>query len=255
MNALRLLHITDTHLYADAAARLAGVDTTASLNAVLETALANQQPDLLLHTGDLAEDPVAATYARFEKLLAQHHAGERCVLPGNHDDPAQAPALFSTPAWASGAWTLLGLDSRIPGDVNGALAASELERLEAALAAVRTPFVLVAVHHPPLGVGWSLDSSAIANGAQLLARLGADQRVRGLVFGHVHQNVDIRVGHLRLLGSPSTCVQFRPLTVEFALDDQPPGYRWIELAEDGTIRTRVERLPAGSFPARLEARQ
>ncbi len=54
---LRVLHITDTHLRATAGATLLGVDTAASLAAVLHRAFSEHAPDAVLASGDLAHDP------------------------------------------------------------------------------------------------------------------------------------------------------------------------------------------------------
>jgi len=63
-----------------------------------------------------------------------------------------------------------------------------------------------------------------------------------VVFGHIHQAMDLRRGGLRLLGCPSTCFQFKSDSVDFALDFLPQGYRWLELYPDGEINTAVARL-------------
>ena len=40
--------------------------------------------------------------------------------------------------------------------------------------------------------------------------------------------------------TPSTCFQFKPKVAEFTLDDDLPAYRWIELHEDGDVKTGGE---------------
>jgi len=49
-------------------------------------------------------------------------------------------------------------------------------------------------------------------------------------------------GDVRILGTPSTCIQFKPGQDAFCLDDTSPGYRWMELLADGSIRTEVVRI-------------
>jgi Icc protein len=44
------------------------------------------------------------------------------------------------------------------------------------------------------------------------------------------------------MSTPSTCIQFKPGSKTFALDDLPPGYRRLDLHADGNIDTAVERL-------------
>jgi Icc protein len=62
-----------------------------------------------------------------------------------------------------------------------------------------------------------------------------------VLFGHVHQEVDSEFQGLRLLSSPSTCIQFTPGADAFTLEASAPGYRWLELRDDGTLETGVRR--------------
>ena len=64
--------------------------------------------------------------------------------------------------------------------------------------------------------------------------------VRGVAWGHTHQPFDGMRGRIRLMGTPSTCMQFAQDADEFEIDDRPPGYRWIKLEPDGKIETGVE---------------
>ena len=45
------------------------------------------------------------------------------------------------------------------------------------------------------------------------------------------------------MSTPSTCAQFLPRSEFFALDDRPPGLRWLELHADGHIETEVAWVP------------
>ena len=46
---------------------------------------------------------------------------------------------------------------------------------------------------------------------------------------------------------PSTCVQFKPGSEDFAVDDAAPGYRWFDLHADGRIETAVSRVEGVEF--------
>jgi Icc protein len=126
--------------------------------------------------------------------------------------------------------------------VGGRLGEAELKRLESCLADSRP--ALVAVHHPPLALGtpW-MDAIGLENGAQLLERLGRHPQARALLFGHAHCEFDAERGGLRLLGCPSTCLQFAMGTAELELDPRPPGYRWLRDTTGGGIDTGVVRVP------------
>ena len=84
-----------------------------------------------------------------------------------------------------------------------------------------------------------------------MAELGVRSRVRAILFGHVHQAVEARIGALRLFGTPSSCVQFKPLRTRFALDvgtsSSTPGWRWLMLGTDGDLTSRVGRLNDGQM--------
>jgi Icc protein len=73
--------------------------------------------------------------------------------------------------------------------------------------------------------------------------IDANPRVRGVVCGHVHQALDRERNGLRFMSTPSTCAQFLPRSDFFALDDRPPGLRWLELHADGRIETEVAWVP------------
>lgn len=251
----RILQITDFHFLAHPGDTMLGVDTEQSFTATLAAALANgAAPDLALLTGDLAQDATPATYRR----LREHLTGLPCpvyCLPGNHDDPALLAAelpggpIHCQPDILLEHWRIICLDSTLPHSPVGRLRPDQLELLERLLDEHAGHHTLIALHHHPApsGSAW-MDTMQLENGQDLLERLSRRPAVRGIVFGHVHQDLDLEYRGLRLLGAPSTCFQFLPAQAEFALDPTPPGYRWLELYPDGRIGTRVERssvLPPG----------
>jgi Icc protein len=73
-----------------------------------------------------------------------------------------------------------------------------------------------------------------------LSVIDAHDNVRGVVWGHVHQASDRSRGPVRLLSTPSTCAQFLPNSEFFALDERPPGLRWIQLFPNGEIQSRID---------------
>jgi Icc protein len=138
-------------------------------------------------------------------------------------------------------WLFVMLDSTVPGKDHGRLAAAELLRLDAALAQHRDAHALVCLHHHPVphGSRW-LDELMVRNADDLFAVLDRHAGVRGLAWGHTHQPHDASRGRVRLMGTPSTCMQFTQDSPEFAVDGRPPAYRWMQLADDGTLETGIE---------------
>lgn len=246
---LRVVQLTDTHVHADPGARYEGLDTHASLRACVRQVLADGgQPDAVLLTGDLVEEPVAAAYRRLAEALAPLRGPLWCI-PGNHDDPqvmagALSDGRFRTEALAFlGPWRLLLLSSWVAGQAGGRLGAGTLAFVERTLAQAPVCPTLVAVHHPPLALGsaW-MDAMGLADGAELLGRATAARGVRAVLFGHAHQQFETEREGVRVLGAPSTGVQFRPGAGEYAPTGEPPGYRWLRLWPDGAWETGVERV-------------
>ncbi len=223
-----------------------GVNTDETLVSTLAHALGGApRPDLILATGDLVQDETRAGYERFRELLGEPGLPVYC-LPGNHDDPVLMREVLSAAPFQFcgvadlGAWSLIMLNSFARNDDGGVLAPEDLDLLERTLARGRSAHYLVALHHQPVPMGslW-LDSVPLRNADAFLAVCDRHPRIRGIVWGHVHQASDRERGGVRLLSTPSTCAQFKPTSDTFALDTRPPGYRWIDLREDGSIDTTV----------------
>ncbi len=248
--AFRLLHLTDPHLFADPAGEVYSVNTTDSLRRVLAQALAEPAgaPDAILLTGDIADDLSETAYQRVRATLGQAAVPVFCI-PGNHDDPAVMARWLGDDGFQCagrarlGGWGLALLDSHVPGEPHGTISPAAFAALDGHLHVLRDLPTLLAVHHPPLPVGspW-IDAIGLRNATELLARLERFPNVRVIVSGHVHQAFDAPRGALRVLTTPSTCAQFAPRTLDFALDARPPGYRWLHLAPDGRFDTAVKWL-------------
>ncbi|MOA49871.1 3',5'-cyclic adenosine monophosphate phosphodiesterase CpdA [compost metagenome] len=72
-------------------------------------------------------------------------------------------------------------------------------------------------------------------------------QVKAMLWGHIHQEFDQLREQVRLLASPSTCVQFAPGSEEFQVDRSAPGYRWLRLHADGLLETGVSRVTGIDF--------
>lgn len=233
-------------MFADADGELRGTVTQASLQQVLDHYIAGDwRAERALITGDLIQDDSAEAYERFRELLLPLNMRMHCV-PGNHDIRDLMRPVCSRPPFSYcareevGNWLLLGLDSCVHGEAGGEVSDDELERLESTIAASQARHILVALHHPPIPMDstW-LDTVKLKNGEDVLQRLQQSGRVRLLVFGHVHQAYDGEHNGIRILGTPSTCRQFKPHSDEFAVDERPPAYRRIELSPDGSIEEEL----------------
>jgi Icc protein len=250
---VRIVQVTDCHILAGADGRLRGVDTRRSFEAVMAAALEEYgRPDLLLATGDLAEDGSAEAY---RYLSARFGAAgiPTYWLPGNHDDNAVMRAqLTGGPIRAArrvlaGGWLILLLDSTLDGEVQGRVAPAQMDFMDSALRRHAGRHALICLHHQAVATGseW-IDAKGLENAAEFRQRLSRHDNVKAVLWGHVHQEARHRRDNIEWLSTPSTCVQFRPGSREFAIGDEAPGYRYLELGADGGIETAVRRVPGAA---------
>ncbi|NNM12247.1 MAG: 3',5'-cyclic-AMP phosphodiesterase [Pseudomonadales bacterium] len=253
---LRVLQITDCHLGEAIGEVLAGMDTDASLASVLELLVAEQSEhgeinaELLLATGDLSNLGTASAYYRLEKIL-QPLGLPMAWLPGNHDVRdlmIDSVGIDRMPRLVRlGRWAICMLDSAVPGQVGGELGATELNELRIELDSLPADVhIMICLHHQPVEVGsaW-LDQQKVADADRLFALLKNERRVKAILWGHVHQEfygTHPGLPGVKLIASPSTCIQFAPGQRDFKLDTAMPGYRWLDLHADGSIQTGVSRV-------------
>lgn len=230
MTRLRILHLSDTHLFGDERSRHYGVVDTAEH---LRRALAHMTElsfDLVVCSGDLSEDGTAASYRRLRDLVlpwAQERGARAVFAMGNHDsraafravlgggqpdaeervlpatagDPGSAP--IASVADVSG-WRVVVLDTSVPGRGYGALDDAQLEWLRAELARPAAHGTVLTLHHPPVKAQTDL-LQALALGDDDAGRLleavrGSDVRV--VLCGHYHLPLVETVGGIPIVIAP-----------------------------------------------------
>jgi Icc protein len=243
---MTLVQVTDTHLTGDSDGTLLGMNTERSARQVIDAALTSQHPDCVLVTGDIAADGQAAAYEQLKGFF--NHRVPTLWLPGNHDDVrAQKDAYRDhlKRRIVGRHWDVLMLETQVAGKVGGYFSSAELEALQRAVAdaAAGDKSLLIATHHPlrALQSTW-LDEQAVSNASAALTIMQTLSDRVVVVSGHVHQESDAVVQGVRMLTTPSTCIQFAPQSHDFALDDKQPGYRRIVLQPNGQIETQVIRI-------------
>ncbi len=260
-DSLHLVQITDTHLKETPGGRLVGMDTDRSLEHVIELVKRERsQLDLVLGTGDISDQGSEAAYVRAGDYFSRLNAPV-AWLPGNHDSAEGMQQVLATDggftrAVDAGHWRIILLNSQIPGEVGGELGADELSWLQENLSAASASgqHCLVCLHHQPVPMGsaW-IDEQMVADREAFFAMLDSHDCVRAVLWGHVHQQLDSERNGVKLMSSPSSCIQFAPNSFDFKIDDQPPGYRWMALHADGNIDSAVSRVQGVSFDVDLDS--
>ena len=203
--------------------------------------------------GDIAHQALRDVYARLLPTLQQYTDAPVLCVAGNHDvlDIMQMVNLPIEPI-ILGDWMLVGFDSHEDEAPSAKVEQTDLAKFTRHVHLhPQAQHLLMATHHPVFEIGcpW-LDRDRIQQPVELVQQLFnmTDKRLRGVVFGHIHQEAygvvdlpEVNQG-IPAWAVPSTCFQFAPQTQNFAIDDKNPGYRWLQLHEDGRITSQVERV-------------
>jgi Icc protein len=246
---LKIVQLSDCHVSAAPNAVYRGIDPRQTLRSLLPAVQA-WAPDLVLLTGDLAEEPSAETYAWLRAKLDPLGV-PLLTLPGNHDDPALQTRAFPATALEQplselrGGWEIVLLNSAAPGRISGVLSEATLNGLEAELGGRSLP-ALVVLHHQPVPTGsrW-IDRYPLEQPERFWTVIDRHPRVRAVCWGHIHHDFRAWRGSVALLGAPSTARNSLPGSSSFAADEAGPACRWLLLGSDGSLETGLLR-PAGS---------
>ncbi len=243
-----LIQITDLHIFTNPDDEFDGVNTANSLKEVLRS-VEEEFPefDLMIVTGDLVQDREQKAYENMLKLMGSVTTAPVYYLPGNHDDPELMEFLlrdqFKPQIDELDNWVIFCLNSYKAGTHGGFLKQRELAWLKDALSHSKDRHALICLHHHPVSIGspW-MDSMMLENPEDFFNVVDQFSHIKGIVWGHIHQEFTATRNGVQMLGSPSTCAQFLPAAKQFAMDVKRPGYRWLELHADGHLETGIRRI-------------
>jgi Icc protein len=245
-DTLSLVQVTDTHLTGTETGCLLGMNTARSAKGVIDAVLATESAECILVTGDIAADGQPEAYGQLEALLGT--SVPSLWLPGNHDDVSSHKDRYAPHMkrrLRAKHWDVVMLETQVEGEVGGVLSTTELAALRSAVddARLANKALLVATHHPlrRLESAW-LDEQSVKNASEALDILQPISDQTAVISGHVHQQSDEVISGVRMMTTPSTCVQFAPRSQDFALDREDPGYRRLVLHPNACIETQVIRI-------------
>jgi 3',5'-cyclic AMP phosphodiesterase CpdA len=186
-----------------------------TLKAVAETM---PQPDLLLVTGDLAEEgDDLVSYQALREALAALPFPVHFAL-GNHDSRAPFLEIFPDQPTADGfvqyaieheRLRILVLDTLEEGRHGGNLCGIRIRWLAERLAEAPERPTLIVLHHPPVatGLSWMSENPDAPWAARLHAIVAARSNVVALVAGHLHRPIVTGWAGTMLIVCPSTAPQ------------------------------------------------
>ena len=209
--ALTFVHISDTHLHPDPdyTHEFADFNSRDHVQQLVET-INNLEVnvDFVMHTGDLLQSPESPDDYEVAREILGNINYPAYYIPGNHDKPAMMQAGF----WQRSEDAITpncdyqftmndvqvvmldshnGTDDKTSDGAYGILDPDQLEWLYEICSSDETRPLIVGIHHHviPLGAPW-IDKMGVRNGLDVHnTLLKAKHRLRGVFFGHIHENV------------------------------------------------------------------
>ncbi len=213
----------------------------------------NSSPDLVLITGDIANDKIKEEVERAVSILDRLHA-PYYLVPGNHDRRADLLSIVNQKSCPTESekfihytieghdLRLIAVDSMISDAAGGELCDERVAWLDEKLGETDQPTVLF-MHHPPLNFGVAETDIDGFIGA---GRLGSIVKKHGTVVrilsGHIHLSAFAQWRGTIVSTAPSIGMKlFLDLTLElpsgFVLDD--PRYHLHHWTADGILVTHT----------------
>lgn len=196
---LQIVHLSDTHISNDVPQRLTDLENCISaINAL------PRQPDLVIHTGDIAHDALEQEYHQSRLQLDQLKA-PYYVMAGNRDKRSELLKEFSdkryqlpTRGWVQYSIEdypvrLLMIDTVSDQSNKGQLCAERLDHLQKMLLADTSKPVALFLHHTPfeaVGIPDPYQFEDWNDVDKLSALLSKFSNICGMYCGHVHRFIN-----------------------------------------------------------------
>ncbi len=183
------------------------------------------QPDFIVHTGDVVNDPDEKAYQLAESILSKLEAPVFYVT-GNHDNQSMMREALTfgkhTPLLPGSDeicyqidhndFDLFVMDGKVPEEEGPHGFLSE-EQMKVVLETIRPDHpVAIFLHFPmlPIGSRWIDENLLVKNGESFHDRLRekAGQNIRGVFFGHLHRGLQIYRDGVLYSGVSSPACEF-----------------------------------------------
>ena len=236
---LQLIHFSDTHLGPTPEFSMRGVNpykrTLQLLDAINDL---DFDPELIVHTGDVTDDPSPDAYQLAQDAFASLKT-PIYFATGNHDNAQLMKKYLPIPSrtvlvddddrlayhWDMGHLRFYSLDAKLPKEdgPHGEIPQNQLDALREDLASHDLPYA-VFLHFPPFRMGsiWMDDKLILTNGPDLheiLKESSPDRyRIRGVFFGHTHRSIQLYREGILYSGVASPAFQF-----SMTPEDGPPS--------------------------------
>jgi len=259
LETLEVIHISDTHFGPDRDHKIRDSQVCARAKILVEAINdLTFQPDLIVHTGDVVNDPDENSYALAETVLSQLNAPVYYAT-GNHDDVSMMrkaltfgdhtnllePSLdklcyqIGQPA---GDFDFFVVDGKVPESEgpHGYISSDQEEAVIEALDENRPTAIYI--HYPltPIGSKWIDEHLLVKNGEafqeKIKQKLG--NNLRGIFSGHIHRALQVYRDGVLQSGVSSPACEFTAGPEDDYCDFLPGGpipFNHITFTGDATM--------------------
>lgn len=267
---LEVIHISDTHFGPDRSLLIRGANACVRSEALVEAINALPfEPDLIVHTGDVVNDPDEGAYALAAEVLSKLKAPVYYAM-GNHDDVGMMKAAMAFGEYGSlvsdddllcyqiggaaeGRMEMFVLDGKVPPEDGPHGFVSE-DQIEAVLGRISGDKpVAVFLHYPltPINSAWIDDHLLVTNGDDLHQRLRekVGNNLRGIFTGHLHRGLQLFSNGVLQSGVSSPACEFTSGPNDDYCDflsGGPIPFNHITFTEDSTM-VKSYSLPFSSI--------
>jgi Icc protein len=221
----RILQLSDTHVGANGVDE-DGVDAVAALDCLLASVARVPDIDLILVTGDVADDGSEHGCVMVRDAIG--HVARRAAIPqiyttGNHDRrPGFSAALGNghlTPDGGDAALSafdgeeraavsmigdlrVVTLDSLVPGETHGVISEAQLTWLAEVLDDRAPDGTVLAFHHPPVHLPRHPMGRVVLQNIEELAAVVQGSDVVAILTGHLHLQLSARLAGIAVWVTP-----------------------------------------------------
>ncbi|TAK73374.1 MAG: hypothetical protein EPO11_08555 [Gammaproteobacteria bacterium] len=223
-NIVKVIQLSDTHLFADDDADIFGAKSNIKFKEVVEKILDedSHDADIIFLTGDVSQDETDQSYQKvidiFSKLTIPVY-----WIPGNHDNFERmkvvfkdAKNFFQARHLTLPGWNLIFLNTK-----DGYLPDSELALLKNTIATLAGDAnIAIVMHHHPAEVGTPLVDHYILQNRNEFWDIITGTQVKLIICGHVHGDYKFKYRDVMIESTPATCLQWQQGTKDLKIDSK-----------------------------------
>ena len=216
---IKIIQITDTHLFSDKTSQLHGYCTHQSLTEIIEHLIDDRlkKEDVVLLTGDISQDESLESY-RLALIQLERLKSTVYWIHGNHDDESKIKTVFDTSKYVKKLnkfsiknWDFISINTCRRGTDKGYIDECEmkifLEKVDESKKSNKN--IAIVMHHHPVPVDTPLvDECGLQNSEIFLDTLNKNSEIKLVICGHVHGDYRISLGGKVIETCPATCFQW-----------------------------------------------